>query len=127
MFSTVATISGSKAHYAQEGSMTTLCGRQVSNATGSEDLCKACGHKAATLAEQRERRESSARAAEAQDYLMQDTPVRELKEPRELDIPTGAQIRIKASTGRHGAGRSGPPRRPTGGGRWTGGTRSAAR
>jgi hypothetical protein len=46
--STVATLAGYKSHYTADGK-TTLCGREVSNATSGIDMCKSCDKAAAKL------------------------------------------------------------------------------
>jgi hypothetical protein len=71
---TVSTLAGYKSHYAQDGQLRTLCGREVSNSTDGHDMCKACAKAAAKLTEARERLEYTTRAAETQDDVMQAAP-----------------------------------------------------
>lgn len=79
----VATISGSKSHLSKDGHVT-LCGRDVSNATGPKNPCKACADKAAKLADYAARTAYAANVADSQDMdLSQAAPVETAAAPAE--------------------------------------------
>jgi hypothetical protein len=69
---TVATITGFKAHYAKPGHNTTLCGREVSNTTTGDDMCKRCVATRAKLDAYNDRTAYNADVAEAQDDVMNE-------------------------------------------------------
>lgn len=69
---TVATINGNKAHYANPRTDTTLCGREISNATTTTDMCKRCETAAQKLNAWNARIAYNADVAETQDDVMNE-------------------------------------------------------
>jgi hypothetical protein len=69
---TVATTTGHKAHYAKPGSDTTLCGRETSNATSGNDMCKRCVATRAKLDAYSDRTAYNAGVADTQDGVLNE-------------------------------------------------------
>lgn len=82
---TYATIGGYKSHYSTDGN-TTLCGREVSNATSGIDMCKTCDKRAAKLTE--------AETAETTETTAPAAPVEPTADVFDMSNLTDAQMTV---------------------------------